>query len=496
MSNDSDFLEEVDVEEAKAAEKQSQINEHGLRYDGSKVGRQPWANSPGIYCVKPEVYHTCNIKDVKIGFSGGESTRGKLAQRMASYATAFVNFRILFVITYSGHDTASMAEKVMKNFLKEQGKSARVHVSGTDSEWYEVDEALIDPLLQHMYDVDNDGFLPLVEMFDPEMRPGTMVWARFENVFYPAKIQRLSEKRHKNEFPQDLWNDYVEPEGKYGGSMKLVRFYDDANKYGIVDIDDIVPWQDGVDKGYASIADVLQDVVKAEKYIAKVDKQNSTRHEKGVTKPEPTKGWWFSKRANMTMDADIARFMIDEKYPFVPKDDRKWRAFKNSLARAKRGGDPSEISAARTELNEYVGGRTKPVKSVLDEYYEEPPAPSSGPSSASVGGMLDTDDPFESVVSVEQPQTIQPAHLSSGPIPPAPSPRFSFVPPADAAEHLADEFAKEASKRQKASAGPAKKASAVRAARFSSLNPLNRLKNLNPFGMLTKLNPFPFTPFF
>ena len=62
MSNDSDFLEERDLEEAKAAEKQSQINEHGLRYDGSKVGRQPWANSPGIYCVKPEVYYTCNKK--------------------------------------------------------------------------------------------------------------------------------------------------------------------------------------------------------------------------------------------------------------------------------------------------------------------------------------------------------------------------------------------------------------------------------------------------
>lgn len=485
MSNDSDFLEEVDVEEAKAAEKQSQINEHGLRYDGSKVGLQPWANSPGIYCVKPEVYYTCNKKDVKIGFSGGESTRGKLAQRMASYATAFVNFRILFIIVYSGHDTASMAEKVMKNFLKEQGKTARVHVSGTDSEWFEVDEALIQPLLQHMYDVDNDGFLPVVEMFDPEMRPGTMVWARFENVFYPAKIQRLREKRHKNEFPQDLWNDYVEPEGEHGGSMKLVKFFDDENKYGIVDIDDIVPWQDGLEQGYASIVDVLQDVVKAEKYIAKVDKQNSTRHEKGVTKPEPAKGWWFKERANMTMQADVARFMIDEKHPFVPESDKTWRALRRSLDRAKRGGDPSEISVARAELAQHVAGRTK---SVLDEYYEEPApssGPSSGPSSASVGGVFDTGDAYDSVMSVEEP--IHPAHLSSGPIPPAPSPRVSFVPPADAAEHLADELAKEASKRQKASAGGAKK---TKGSRFSALNPLNRLNPLNPFGILRKLNSF------
>ena len=144
MSSDADFMSEHNAEEAKAAEKQSQINEHGLRYDGSKIGYQPWANSPGIYCVKPEVYYTCNKDEVKIGFSGGESTRGKLGQRMASYATAFVNFRILFIITYSGHDTASMAEKVVKNFLKEQGKSARVHVSGSNSEWYEVGEELIE----------------------------------------------------------------------------------------------------------------------------------------------------------------------------------------------------------------------------------------------------------------------------------------------------------------------------------------------------------------
>jgi len=482
MSSDADFMGEHNAEQEKVAEKQSQIDEHGLKYDGSKVGRQPWANSPGIYCVKPEVYYTCNKKDVKIGFSGGESTRGRLAQRMASYATAFVNFRILFIIVYSGHDTASMAEKVMKNFLKEQGKTARVHVSGTDSEWFEVDEGLIEPLLQHMYDVDNDGFLPVVKMFDPEMRPGTMVWARFQGVFYPAKVQRLREKRHKGEFPQDVWDDYVEPEGKYGGSMKLVKFFDDGSKYGIVDNEDIVPWQGGLEQGYASIVEVLHDVVRANKYIANVEKQNSTRHEKGVTKPEPARGWWFNERTNMTMSADVARFMIDEKHPFVPQDDGNWRVLRNSLARAKRGGDPSEISVARAELEQYVTGRTK---SVLDEYYEEPPAPSSGPSSDSVGGMFGMDDAFDSVMSVEEP--IHPAHISSGPIPHAPAPRFSFVPPADAAEQLDGELAKEASKRQKASAGGAKN---TKGSRFSAPNPLNRSNPLNPFGIFRRFASF------
>ena len=492
MSNDADFMDEHNAEEAKAAEKQSQIDEHGLKYDGSKIGYQPWANSPGIYCVKPEVYYTCNKDEVKIGFSGGESTRGKLGQRMASYATAFVDFRILFVITYSGHDTASMAEKVVKNFLKEQGKSARVHASGSNSEWYEVGEELIGPLLEHMYDVGTDGYLPEIEMFDPGMRPGTMVWARYQNIFYPAKIQALREKRHKvaaaaekgdtSEIPIDVWEKYVEPEGEQGGSMKLVKFFDAGSAYGIVDTDDIVPWQDGIDHGYASIVEVLHDVVRAEKYISNVEKGNSTRHEKGVTKPEPAKGWWYNKRANMTMRVNAARFMLDEHYPFVPKDDRPWRNLKNNLEKAERGGDPREIRIAKAELRKYVAGRTK---TVLDEYYEEPPAPSSGPSSASVGGMFGMDDAFDSVISVEEP--IHPAHISSGPISSGPIPRFSFVPPADAAEQLDGELAKEASKRQKASAGGAKK---TRGSRFSAPIPLNRSNPLNPFGIFRRLVSF------
>ena len=192
-----------------------------------------------------------------------------------------------------------------------------------------------------MYDVDNDGFLPVVEMFDPEMRPGTMVWARYQNVFYPAKIQRPQREAAQgcgsgregdtSEFPQDTWEKYVEPEGEQGGSMKLVKFFDGGSAYGIVDTDDIVPWQDGIDHGYASIVEVLQDVVRAEKYISNVEKGNSTRHEKGVTKPEPAKGWWYNKRANMTMRVNAARFMLDEHYPFVPKDDRTMEEFKKQF---------------------------------------------------------------------------------------------------------------------------------------------------------------------
>ena len=166
----------------------------------------------------------------------------------------------------------------------------------------------------------------------------------------------------------------------------------------------------------------------------------------------------------MTMEADVARFMIDEKHPFVPKSDKTWRALRRSLDRAKRGGDPSEISVARAELAQYVAGRTK---SVLDEYYEEPPAPpSSGPSSASVGGMFDMSDAFDSVMSVEEP--IHPAHLNSEPIPPAPR----FVPPTNHDE-------------QRVGGAPQTTGS-----RFSSLNPLNRLNPLNPFGIFRRLGSF------
>ena len=74
---------------------------------------------------------------------------------------------------------------------------------------------------------------------------------------------------------------------------------------------------------------------------------------------------------------------------FVPNEDRPRRRLKNNLERAERGGDRDEIRIAKAKLNKYVAGRTK---SVLGEYYEEPPVPSNGPSSASVGGMFDMDD--------------------------------------------------------------------------------------------------------
>ena len=130
-----------------------------------------------------------------------------------------------------------------------------------------------------------------------------MVWARYQNVFYPAKIRALREKRHKvaaaaergdtSEFHLDKWEKYVEPDGEHGGSMKLVKFFNGGSAYGIVDTDDILPWQDGLDKGHASIVEVLQDVVRLEKFISNAEKRNSTRHEKVVTKPEPAKGWYF-----------------------------------------------------------------------------------------------------------------------------------------------------------------------------------------------------------
>ena len=63
---------------------------------------------------------------------------------------------------------------------------------------------------------------------------------------------------------------------------------------------------------------------------------------------------------------------------------------------------------------------------------------------------MGTDDQFESIMSVEEP--VHPAHLSSGPIPPD-----SMVPPADVDEQLDGELAREASRRQNASAGVLKR---------------------------------------
>ena len=61
MSSDADFMDEHNAEEAKAAEKQSQIDEHGLKYDGSKIGYQPW-QIPQAFIVSNQRCTTLAIK--------------------------------------------------------------------------------------------------------------------------------------------------------------------------------------------------------------------------------------------------------------------------------------------------------------------------------------------------------------------------------------------------------------------------------------------------
>jgi len=146
----------------------------GLAYNGSVIHRLQFGDESGLYCVAPSYLDRCQVDDeYKIGFTGTQqagSFSGSMARRLSAYGTAFIEFRIPMVITYSrrsedseynaqkSHNDSNRAEKECFAFLTQQGGTRRSHVSGNLSEWFvNVDKTLLRKAFDHMLDVSTPG---------------------------------------------------------------------------------------------------------------------------------------------------------------------------------------------------------------------------------------------------------------------------------------------------------------------------------------------------
>lgn len=135
----------------------------GVLYDGRKITKARWAKSnSAVYCIRPKLLKECGLAEqFKLGFTGGQTTRSSLQVRMGTYSTSFIEFEIIFAITYSRkdpetqHNISSMAEAEVFAFLEKEGASRRVHVSGTrQSEWFiNLDINTVKRCFDHMLDL-------------------------------------------------------------------------------------------------------------------------------------------------------------------------------------------------------------------------------------------------------------------------------------------------------------------------------------------------------
>ena len=392
----ADMVEEEEAKEASDEDKElDKIENSGLMYNGSYIKHQPWADTAGVYCIKPDVYIDCGKDEVKIGFTGGESERGTLKGRMASYATSFVDFRILFVICYETHSKASAAEAEMKRWLEAQGSSAKLHQSGYKSEWYEFNEALVPEIIRHMYSLGSKG----VDGASKDVISGALandevVWAYWEEdgLWYPASIDEIREGN------VDL-EEYAEEVDT--GLMYFVKFFDGSKEYlsthEVVEAKNVISWHDGVELGYMNQADPTH-VKKAQHYIK--------RHliaDKGRKKVEPFMGYNFSHESikmNDETHPDMSKYFIgnDGKNKFISEggpDGRKKRRLMLNKNRAERAYDresTEENEAARMvaraayntfnleQTGEAAGGEPLESMEVMESYddhddYDEPMAP-------------------------------------------------------------------------------------------------------------------------
>lgn len=146
----------------------------GLAYNGSIIYRLPFGSEAGIYAIAPSYMDRCQVNDeYKIGFTGTQraaSYSGSLAKRLAQYGTAFIEFRIPMIITYSrraddteynaqrSHNDANRAEKEVFQFALSKGAQRKSHVSGNLSEWFfNLDRTLLRQCFDHMLDVRTPG---------------------------------------------------------------------------------------------------------------------------------------------------------------------------------------------------------------------------------------------------------------------------------------------------------------------------------------------------
>jgi hypothetical protein len=148
----------------------------GLAYNGSVIHRLSFGDESGLYCVAPSYMDRCQVSDeYKIGFTGTSragSYSGSMARRLSAYATAFIEFRIPMIITYSrrsedseytaqkSHNDSNRAERECFAFLTREGGTRKSHVSGNPSEWFvNVDKTLLRKAFDHMTDVQTPGIL-------------------------------------------------------------------------------------------------------------------------------------------------------------------------------------------------------------------------------------------------------------------------------------------------------------------------------------------------
>jgi hypothetical protein len=146
----------------------------GLAYNGSVIYRLPFGSEAGIYAIAPSYMDRCQVNDeYKIGFTGTQraaSYSGSLAKRLANYGTAFIEFRIPMIITYSrrsddseynaqrSHNDANRAEKEAFQFALSKGAQRKSHVSGNLSEWFfNLDRTLLRQCFDHMLDITTPG---------------------------------------------------------------------------------------------------------------------------------------------------------------------------------------------------------------------------------------------------------------------------------------------------------------------------------------------------
>ena len=432
----ADMVEEEEEKEASNEDKElEKIENSGLMYNGSYIKHQPWADTAGVYCIKPDVYIDCGKDEVKIGFTGGESERGTLKGRMASYATSFVDFRILFVICYESHSKASAAEAEMKRWLGAQGSDARLHQSGYKSEWYEFNQELIPELIRHMYGLASKGVDGATkDVISGALAMDEVVWAYWQDEgedvgsWYPASIDEIREGNVELE-------EYAEEVDT--GEMYLVKFFDGSKEYlsthEVIDAENVIPWHEGADLGYMEVADPTQ-VKKALAYI-----KRNLISDKGRKKVEPFMGYNFSNDSIKMTDQthpDMSKYFIgsDGKNKFISAggpDGKRERRLRYAKNRAKRSHDreateesEAALMAARAAYNTFTYERTgaagqqdDPIDDIAsmevmesyddhDDFDDSPPddidvAPSTGGFGGIIGsifgavGRLGRSNPFK-----------------------------------------------------------------------------------------------------
>ena len=154
----------------------------GILYNGRLIRQSLLGSSnSAVYIILPTLYKECNITDsYKIGFTGGQSTRSSLAERMGTYATSFVSFEIIGVIIYqrvdplSQHNVSSIAENEIFAFLKSRGAERRIHVSGKrESEWFvNTSKELVRDCFNHLLDIGT----PALSKWNYKPQPFLAIW--------------------------------------------------------------------------------------------------------------------------------------------------------------------------------------------------------------------------------------------------------------------------------------------------------------------------------